>query len=169
MVIHLWGGIESDRNIKNNIKAFGILNDIAIKYGVELMVENVVCNRQNPMKHLHELSMNYPNISFTFDTKMAAFHEQIDLIYEDEWKWIWEKGHIKHIHVNDYNGGYMDWGNLKAVHIGEGKVDFGKFFDFVSHVGYLGDYTIEAPSLNQDGEVDFDKLNNSIRLLRSYI
>ena len=169
MVMHLWGGLPSDQNIKNNISTFAILDKIAKKHGIILTVENVVCNREEPMSHLLELYKTYPDIAFTLDTKMAAFHNQIDMIYEKEWSWMWEGGHIKHLHINDYKGGYKDWQNLKTLHIGEGKVDFDKFFNFVNEVEYSGDFTIEATSFNKDGEVDFDKINNSINIIKSYI
>ena len=64
------------------------------------------------MKHWCELKEEYPEIHFVFDTKMAAFHEQLDWLYEKEYEWLWKEGHIKHYHVNDYAGGYMDWKNL---------------------------------------------------------
>lgn len=109
MVIHLWGGIPSDQNIERNISVYKVLNDMAEKYGVTILVENVVCNRKEPMSILLELAQVYPDIVFPFDTKMAAFHDQLDLIYEKEWSWLWEEKYIKHLHINDYNGGYMDW------------------------------------------------------------
>jgi len=169
MVIHLWDGIPSDQNIRNNITAYRMLKDIANKYGIILMVENVVCNKDNPMIHFLELYMEYPDIAFIYDTKMAAFHEQIDTIFTDEWNWLWKGKHIKHLHINDYNGGYKDWQNLKTLHIGDGKVDFDEFFRYLKLEDYTEDYTIEATSFNQTGEVDFDKLNNSIQLIRNYI
>lgn len=148
---------------------FRVLNDIAEKYGVTLMVENVVCNRNNPMSHLRALSHAYPDISFTFDTKMAAFHDQLDMIYEKEWSWLWNEKYIKHLHINDYNGTYMDWKNLKTLHVGDGKIDFERFFEFLRNLGYSEAFTIEATSFFQSGEIEFDEINKSINIIRSYV
>ena len=74
IVMHLWDGLTSDANFWNNLKAYFYLNQIAERYGLDLLVENVVCNKENPMQHWCELHEKYPNIHFVFDTKMAAFH-----------------------------------------------------------------------------------------------
>lgn len=127
LVLHLWGGMASDSNFQNNINAYPHLNELAEKYELELLIENVVCNVENPMKHLRELKEKFPKVKFVFDTKMAAFHEQLELLYEKEYEWLWKDGHICHYHVNDYAGGYMDWSNLRTLSIGTGKVDFNCF------------------------------------------
>lgn len=102
LVIHLWDGITSDTNFHNNLKAYFYLNNIAKKYAIDLLVENVVCNHENPMKHWCELRDEYADIHFVFDTKMAAFHEQVDLLYKKEYEWLWKEEHICHYHINDY-------------------------------------------------------------------
>ena len=67
LVLHLWGGMASDANFQRNIDAYPYLNQKAKGYGLKLMIENVVCNMENPMKHLCELRQIYPDISFVFD------------------------------------------------------------------------------------------------------
>lgn len=108
MVIHLWDGCTSDSNFQNNLIGYSHLSKIAHRYGIDLLIENVVCNVENPMKHLYELREKYPNIHFVFDTKMAAFHGQINLLYKEEYEWLWKNKHIIHYYLNDYSGGYMD-------------------------------------------------------------
>ena len=157
LVLHLWSGHVSDSNFQSNLAAYQRLREIADSYGFVLGIENVVCNVENPMKHMCELREAYPDIRFVFDTKMAAFHEQLDLLYEREYEWLWKDGHICHYHVNDYNGGYMDWANLRTLRIGMGKLDFERFFAFVRETGYEGDYTLEASAYDSEGNVDVDK------------
>lgn len=166
MVIHLWDGLSSDQYFTNNLETFGKLQKIAKKYDVDLMVENVVCNRDNPMKHWCELADEYPDIDFVFDTKMAAFHKQIDLLYSDDYSWLWREDHIKHIHVNDYAGGYMEWSKLKTLPIGHGHIDFNEFFDFIKQKGYSGDFTVEATAFDLEGNIDFNMLNESFEYIR---
>lgn len=169
LVLHLWGGIPSDSNISYNIEIFKKLDDIAKDNGLQLTVENVVCNQQNPMIHMTELSNKYSDVVFTFDTKMAAFHNQLNTIYELEWDWLWSNNRIKHLHINDYKGGYMDWSNLKALHIGDGMIDFEKFFLFIKEKMYQGTLTVESTSMIADGSVDIEKLNQSLDYIRTHL
>lgn len=166
MVMHLWDGITSDANFDNNISAYPRLAETASGYGLDLLVENVVCNREDPMKHWCELREKYPDIHFIFDTKMAAFHGQLELIYEEEYQWLWREGHICHYHVNDYAGGYKDWKNLKTLPIGRGHIDFEKFFGHVKSTGYDGTFTVESTAFGEDGRVDIDMLNAQFAYIR---
>lgn len=167
IVVHLWDGLTSDSNFQNNIAGYPRLNQIAQRYGLDLLVENVVCSVENPMKHFCELNETYPNVHFVFDTKMAAFHGQIDLLYETEYEWLWRRKQIRHFHVNDYAGGYMDWGNLRSLPIGKGKIDFKRFFDFVKKIGYDDFFTVEATAHNGAGVVDVDMLNGQFAYIRA--
>lgn len=168
IVIHLWDGRTSDSNFQSNLIGYCHLDKTAQKYGLDLLVENVVCNVENPMKHLCELREKYPNIHFVFDTKMAAFHQQLDLLYETEYEWLWREKHICHFHVNDYAGGFMDWENLRSLPIGKGKIDFAKFFDFINRIGYDGFFTVEATACNDDGFVDIEMLNEQFKYIKTY-
>lgn len=165
MVLHLWGGYPSDKNIGYNIKQYYKLNQIAKEHGLLLTVENVVCNNQNPMTHLKILRNTYTDIAFTFDTKMAAFHGELELLYKDEWDWLFLENRIRHFHVNDYGSRHMDWDNLKALHIGEGNIDFEKFFQFIQEKNYSGTITVEGTSTNRDGSINIEKLNHSLQYI----
>ena len=169
LVLHLWGGRTSDSNFQSNIREYRKLNEIAKGHGLDLMVENIVCNVENPMKHLCELREIYPDIHYVFDTKMAAFHEQMDLLYAPEYDWLWKEDHIRHYHVNDYGGGYMDWANLRTLPIGKGHVDFDKFFAFIKKTGYQGDFTVEATAFDSTGAVDAEMLNEQFRRIQEYL
>lgn len=165
LVLHLWNGLVSDSNFEENLKAYGRLAETAQKHNLLLTAENVVCNVSTPMKRLMELRSEYPEISFTFDTKMAEFHGELAAVYDEE---LWQK-HIRHLHINDYGGGVMDWANLKTLHIGEDHVDFENFFQFARKMNYSGDFTVEATSVLPDGSVDIDKLNEDFWKIKGYI
>lgn len=169
LVLHLWGGLPSDRQFDNNIHAYSVVKEISDKYKLELLIENVVCNQQDPLTRMNELVQTYPDIKFVFDTKMAAFHSQLEKIYEPEYAWMWQNGHIKHYHVNDYAGGHMDWANLCTLPIGKGKVDFDKFFQHIHQIGYDGTYTVEATAFDKDGVVDIKMLNDQFSQIRNYL
>lgn len=167
LVLHLWNGQDSDRDIEWNVRAYAHLRILAQRHGLLLTVENVVCSCADPLTHMKRLVGVYPDIRFTFDTKMAEFHAQMPDMLAPENRWLW--GHIAHMHVNDYQGGYKEWSRLRTLHIGEGQVDFERLFAFVGQYGYLGDYTIEATSFDQTGAIHFDDLNRSIGRLKQYL
>lgn len=168
MVIHLWDGRTSDANFKRNLTGYGYLRETACRYGIDLLVENVVCSTENPTKHLCELMENYPEVHFVFDTKMAAFHGELELLYGAEYQWLWREGHICHYHVNDYSGGYMDWDHLQSLPIGKGNIDFVRFFEFVGKTGYNGFFTVEATACRDGGAVDVEMLNGQFRCIREF-
>ena len=168
MVLHLWNGVISDDHFENNLEAFGDLRRIAEEYGLDLLVENVVCHR-DPMSHWAELRDRYPDIHFVFDTKMADFHRQMDLLYQPRYDWLWKDGHIRHYHVNDYSGGHMDWSNLKVLPMGAGHIDFDRFFGFISRIGYRGTFTFEATGFDREGTVHIDMLNAQFARARQYL
>ncbi len=169
MVLHLWDGLPSDQHFENNLNAFPSLEEISNKYGIQLLVENVVCNCHHPMEHFSELRQSYPTVKFIFDTKMAAFHNQLDLLYSEEYSWLWKEGRILHYHINDYAGGYMDWENLKTLPIGKGKVDFNKFFEYFNSQNPTDTVTIESTAFNQEGIIDIQMLNTQFDYLRKVI
>jgi sugar phosphate isomerase/epimerase len=164
LVLHLWSGCASDQHIERNIAAYPRLRAIAEEYGHLLTVENVLCNTCDPMTHMRALVDEYPDIAFTFDTKMAAFHSQEEELYKPENAWLWP--HIKHFHVNDYAGGHMDWANMSVKQLGKGHIDFDRFFTFVRNSGYHGDFTCEATAVNDDGTIRYDELNLSLEWIR---
>lgn len=164
LVLHLWSGQASDRHIERNIAAYPVLRDMAEGYGLTLTVENVLCNTVDPQTHMQALTEAYPDILFTFDTKMAAFHSQVDGLYAPENAWLRER--IAHYHVNDYAGGHMEWGRMSAKALGLGHVDFDRFFAYVRQSGYKGDLTCEASALNGDGSVRYDEMNASLDRIR---
>jgi len=166
LVMHLWDGLTSDAFFENNIRTYPVLQEIAAAHGLTLLVENVVCNHEAPFKHWCELAEKYPDIGFIFDTKMAAFHEELEQLYAPEMRWMMENGHIQHFHVNDYAGGYKDWKNLRTLPIGSGHVDFDRFFAFVREMGYDQTFTVESTAFDAEGKVDFEMLNRQFDFIR---
>ena len=160
LVLHLWSGQASDQHIERNVAAYPVLREIADGYGLLLTVENVLCNTRDPMTHLRTLADAYPDIAFTFDTKMAAFHSQLDDLYKPENAWLWPR--IRHFHVNDYAGGHMDWANMSVKALGKGHIDFDRFFAFVRGMGYTGDFTCEATAVDEDGTIRYDEMNHNL-------
>lgn len=167
LVLHLWSGQASDQHIERNIAAYPKLREIAAQHGLLLTVENVICNQRDPMTHMRTLAEAYPDIAFTFDTKMAAFHSQLDELYRPENAWLWAR--IAHFHVNDYAGGHMDWANMGVKQLGQGHIDLDRFFAFVRDMGYERDFTCEATAVNEDGKIRYDALNASLQRIKKEV
>ena len=164
LVLHLWGGLPSDRNIKRNIETYAALNETAQAQGLLLTVENVVCNQAHPLLHLEALRAAYPEIAFTFDVRFAKFHDQLERAFTDEYAWLWDA--VRHIHISDYAGGYMEWGKTQSLHPGEGRIDFEELFGDLMRVGYSDTITVESTSVLPDGQIDYEKLNRTLDYLR---
>ncbi len=158
MVFHLWNGLISDSRFESNLAAYPELLRISQEFGLDLLIENVVC-RKDPFSHWIELQKSYPDIHFVFDTKMADFHRQLEQLYTPEYEWLWRDGHIRHYHVNDYGGGYMDWNDLRVLPPGKGHIDFDRFYAFIGRTGYRDTFTFEATGFDQQGTVHTETLN----------
>jgi sugar phosphate isomerase/epimerase len=166
MVLHLWNGPSLDERIDKNLCAIKELCLIAEAHGVELTAENVVAKQGSPLEYLSRLYDATPLARFTFDTKMAAFNAELDEIDTPRYAWMWQEGAISHLHINDYAGGYMDWQNLRTMHIGQGNLDMNRFFSFIKS-NFKGTMTLECLTLMPDGSYLFDEMNESLRIVRA--
>ena len=157
-----------DEELREAFRLFEINCSVAEAAGAEKMVFhlwNGIISDSNFENNLRD----YPEIQFVFDTKMADFHRQLELLYEPEYDWLWKENHILHYHVNDYGGGYKDWSNLKVLPMGKGHIDFEHFFRFVRQTAYRGDFTFEATGFDQTGTVNIRNLNEQFALARRYL
>ena len=166
LVLHLWDGLTSDRNFENNLMNYPKLLCIAKSYSLDLLIENVVCNYKDPMLRWKQLVNEYSDVHFVFDTKMAAFHNQLDLLYSEEFSYLYKNNCIRHYHINDYSGGYLDWANLKTLPIGMGNIEFDEFFVFIKKTGYSDTFTIESTAFDQNGNIDILMLNKQFDYIR---
>lgn len=166
VVCHIWGVPDSDAYLEEIYRRCGRLLEIAARYGVDLAAENCVCVHGSPLNHMRELAERYPSIGFTLDTRPAQFHGELSAFLESG---LLESGHIRHVHIGDYAGGYKEWGRLYPIpHPGEGMVDFPAFFAGLKEKGYQGGMTLESPCIRPDG-VDVDTLNRDLRWIRAWM
>ena len=165
LVMHLWGGIESDRDIETNIRAFPRFKAIADAQGLVLTVENIVCNYQSAIVHMKRLWELYPrDVLFTVDVRQAEFHKALVDVCESAF--LWKNNLVPHIHISDYRGGAKDWAALRTAPPNTtGDVDFAYFFDFLRSVGFSGSVTDENGRVAEDlGWVE--NLNRSYAFIR---
>ena len=161
IVIHLWGYPGSDENFTQNMSAYKILREISDYYGLILAVENIPCTKSDPLSRHIELRERYPDIKFTFDTRMAAFHKQLESVYSDTNYWK----SVAHVHFSSFSGELCQWERLsKILHPGEGEVNISLLFSHLYKNGYKGAVTLESPVMSENGE-DVEKLKRSLCIL----
>ena len=168
LVMHLWDGRPSDGNFAQNADEYAVLNGIAREHGLLLTVENVVCLYNDPLSNLTVLHDMYPDIAFTYDFKMAQFHDQVKQTFDQSHKWLWH-GPVRHVHFSDIDADPMDWTRLRSLHPGEGRVDFGFACKKLTELNYDGYITIESTSVAEDGRIETEKLNNSLAKIRGFL
>lgn len=166
LVFHLWDGWMNDAQIHAALLLYPKLKSIADLHHILLTVENIVTAQHDPLHYCRLLIQQEPDAVFTYDTKMAAFHQQEPDLYNRDNASL--SAAIRHFHINDYAGGYKDWQQFKTRHIGDGCVDFSSLFPFAKSIRYQGDYTTEATSFDQTGAIDLAKLNHTLNLLKKY-
>ena len=168
LVFHLWNGLPSDKNIGRHIDALADLYAIASEYDLTLTVENVICADRDPLTHLASIAARYPAARFTFDTKMAAFHDQMGEICAPARRDIANR--IAHVHLNDYGGTIRDFSDLRVLHLGEGRIDFAPFLSLLSEIGYSGAVTLECSCFSSlDGSWKPEKMKASLSAARKML
>lgn len=167
MILHLWDGRMSDEQIRSMFEIYPQLNIIAQQYGICLTIENIVTSQNSSLYYCQRLLAAHPSVVFTYDTKMAAFHEEEQALFLPENSAFSKR--IHHLHLNDYAGGYKDWQQFKTLHIGDGHVDFSSLFSFLNTLPYQGFYTTEATSFDQTGLINVQKLNQTLQKLKEWI
>ena len=161
LVLHLWGGYDSDKHIDINIKVYADLLELAGKYNLILTAENVVCNTYNALTHMKKLYETYGNdMKFTIDVRHAEFHKMLKETCEADF--LWENNLVPHFHIADYKGDCMDWSKLRPVlGPGEGDVDFDYLSDFLKKIDYKGSFTLECGDKTIDG-TDVERVNSGL-------
>lgn len=162
MVLHLWGGIASDGHIDYNISKISELNDIASRYGVRILCENIPSNHTDPRTNWHKLLPYLGNAGLIFDTRFGKLHEQISEILSD--KELTDK--IEHIHISDFAGKYREFSALRPIlHPGEGSIDFPEVARLLNAIDYRGTITLESPIM--EGEwLNIEKITRTLEYLR---
>lgn len=165
MVLHLWNGLPSDLAFPRHLEAYGRFLPLAREHGITLTVENVVCAEGDPLSHFLALAERYPEVAFTYDTKMAAFHRQEEALFSSPYtERIFPL--VKHIHFNDYGGVPGDFTRLAVLHLGEGYLDLAGIARRLVALGYDGTVTLECSCMCPDGSLLPEKMNTSLSMAR---
>ena len=166
-VIHLWGGIISDKNAQHNISLVPDLCDIAEKHGITPLFENIPCAAADPITHWEEINSLDSRARFIYDTRFGEFHRQTPDIPRHP---LFKEGLVEHMHISDFLGEKGDFTRLRPIlHPGEGQIDFNSIFSDIEADGYCGSITLESPVVFEDGSLDTDKLRRTLSFIKDNI
>lgn len=163
MVLHLWGGMDSDRHIAYHREALPELVEIASSYRIRILIENVPSNTYDPLSNWRGLFPLSSQCGLIFDTRFGQLHRQIRETWEDDR--IRER--IEHIHISDILCAPREFSKLRPIlHPGEGMIDFRAFASILDCYGYAGTMTLESPVITESG-ADAQKLTQTLRQLHN--
>jgi len=162
MVLHLWGGMNSDRNIAWNAEILSVLSEKIRPYGIRLLIENIPSNTHDPHANWKRLLPLPDNCALIFDTRFGQLHRQIAGIWDD----AEITPHIRHIHISDILGAERDFSTLRPIlHPGEGMIDFEAFARILDRHSYSDTITLESPVIREGG-ADPEKLARTLAYLK---
>lgn len=165
MVLHLWGGRNSDSYLDTNLEVFPRLLEILRPYGIRLLIENIPSTLADPLTNWHRLTGWLSEVGLVFDTRFGNVHRQIAETFADPVI----LPHIEHIHVSDHIGEKKDFSSLRPIlHPGEGQIDFDAFTRLLDGAGYDGTVTLESPVIREGG-ADGEKLTRTVRHLHTFL
>ncbi|MBE6598387.1 MAG: sugar phosphate isomerase/epimerase [Ruminococcaceae bacterium] len=163
MVLHLWGGVNSDGYLDYNISILRQLHDIAAEYGIRLLIENIPSVVNDPHSNWAKIldSDALADAGFIFDTRFGKLHEQSKAILTDSRI----TPHIEHVHISDFGGTYRDFKALRPIlHPGEGNVDFSEIARLLDSLNYRNTITLESP-VALENDMDIPKLRRTLDYL----
>lgn len=167
IVIHLWGGLVSDKNSTHNISMIPAICDIAEKHGVTPLIENIPCAAADPISHWEEINALDSRARFIYDTRFGEFHRQNPDIPRHP---FFKSGLVEHMHISDFLGEKGDFTRLRPIlHPGEGQIDFHRIFSDIEENGYRGSITLESPVVFEDGSLDTDKLRRTLSFIKENV
>lgn len=164
MVLHLWGGEDSDSHIRYNCDKLSELFAVAASHGIRLLIENVPSTTNDPLANWHRACDAHPGCGLIFDTRFATLHDQVKETLTDPLV----KYNLSHIHISDFVGGYRNFSALRPIlHPLEGVVDFDLISTLLHEIDYNGTITLESPVINGN-DIDVVKLEKSLRFISEH-
>jgi sugar phosphate isomerase/epimerase len=162
IVLHLWGADESDSHFEYNVSFLPKIIEIANKFGVRPLIENIPCTRADPLTRWRQIA-GY-DVDFIYDVRFGRLHGQNEAIEKSE---LMADGRITHIHISDFGGDVGDFSRIRPVlHPGEGTVDFSALWHALSDAHYKGSFTLESPADFSVRPIDTKILTHSLSYLR---
>lgn len=165
MVLHLWGWPELDDDLERNFEALSTCLDVATRYDMELALETIPCRRADPLSNVMAAVERDARSQVALDTEFLSDHSQLGDVFQQ--KRLWREQRVRHVHIKDANGQrFGPDGKRHYLHPGEGLIDFASFFTSLKEQNFVGNLSLEAPAIDQDGDVRVRQLRTSLDFLR---
>jgi len=161
VVLHLWDLPESDTNFDTRLDAAVVAADIAEEAGVTLAVETIPCLESTPLANIARVLEHEPRLSVALDTEFLAYHGEIDDAIASDF--LWDGRVVRHIHLKDFGGSLVDDTGRRRYHaVGEGTIDFKKFFGALERHGFDGYVSFESAPKRPEGGADMEALRRCV-------
>ncbi len=165
LVLHLWGWPQLDDNLENNLQPLTTCLDVATQYGVKLAIETIPGRKTDPLSNVFRAIEHDPRCTVALDTEFLANSQQLDAVFDANW--LWQEGRVRHVHIKDFDGhGFTPDGKRRYLHPGEGHINFTSFFANLKEQRFDGYISLEAPAIDQMGNVDIQQLNESLEFVK---
>lgn len=168
LVLHLWGWPELDDHLEYNLEPLNTCLDRAAAYGVQLAIETIPARHADPLTNVARAIERDPRCAIALDTEFLAQSEQLATVFDTPR--VWQDGRVRHVHIKDFDGqGFSATGKRRYLHPLEGNVDFPRFFANLKQHAFNGYISLEAPAIDDAGQVDVQRINQSLDYIRGLI
>ncbi|GHO42321.1 sugar phosphate isomerase/epimerase family protein [Ktedonospora formicarum] len=165
MVLHLWGWPELDDDLERNLESLSACLDVTTRHDIELAIETIPCRRADPLSNIMAALECDNRSQVALDTEFLSDHSQLGEVFQQER--LWREQRVRHVHIKDANGQrFGPDGKRLYLHPGEGQIDFASFFASLKELSFVGNISLEAPAIAQDGDVRVKQLRTSLDFLR---
>lgn len=168
LILHLWGWPQLDDHLEYNLEALHQCVDAAAYYDLKLAIETIPGRHADPLSNVHKAIEQDTRSFVALDTEFLANYNQQDAVFDTQW--LWEHERVQHVHIKDFDGHpFSSEGKRRYLHPGEGHIDFTRFFTRLKQQGFSGYVSLEAPAIDENGEVNYAKLNRSLDFVRQLL
>ncbi|MBU7016723.1 MAG: sugar phosphate isomerase/epimerase [Theionarchaea archaeon] len=156
IVLHIYNSLNRTPNLDRVIKILESIQKFAQEYSVSLSLELIP-----------HITISIPEIAAFLDLNLDKTFFTIDLEYTSKYACLREVLHyvsrISNVHVRDYDGHWVIDGKRRYLKPLDGCLDFEEIFSMITHAGYTGTYTLEAPHRT------VDEINSSMQWLKTSV
>jgi sugar phosphate isomerase/epimerase len=156
VVLHLWEEPGSDEAIERNLDRLPACIDAAEAHDLVLAVETIQGVAGTPLANIRLALERDPRCRVTLDTEFLGFHGQLEASIASDW--LWADGHVRHVHVKDFDGRMQDSNGRRYLLPGEGTLELRGFLAGLEERGYSGAITLEASAISPEGKLDGTRL-----------
>lgn len=168
LILHLWGWPQLDDHLEYNLKSLHQCLDAAAHYDLKLAIETIPCRHYDPLSNVRKAITQDIRSFIALDTEFLAQYQQQDVVFDTGW--LWEHDRVQHVHIKDFDGHpFSAEGKRRYLHPGEGDIDFTRFFTLLKQSNFSGYVSLESPAIDQDGQVNYEKLNASLDFVRQLL